>query len=496
MLAMSLGEIARVIGGQLIDGADPNTVITGTVEFDSRKITPGSLFLALPGARVDGHDFASQAVTSGAVAAIVAQPVGVPAILVPHLDIIVDSNSDIYNGVNTQVMASLLAALSKLAHYVVEKQRASGKLKVIGVTGSAGKTSTKDMLATVLSDLGPTIAPPGSFNNEIGLPYTALRITDETNFLVAEMSARGLGHISYLADITPPDIGVVLNIGTAHLGEFGSQETIAQAKGELVEALPKTGIAILNADDAEVVQMKRRTGAAVKYFSTTNQADIQARNIILNDAGCASFELIANSPLNPLSATVNLQVSGLHQVSNALAAAAVAYFLGLPLDRIAAALSQHRAISAHRMDIRQHSTGFMVIDDAYNANPDSMAAGLQALQEIVGKRQEKGVANARAIAVLGDMGELGEAAISAHEKLGASLAGFGVSSLVAVGESVNVQVMVAAAQEQGVFACQVPDTSQAAAVLGPIIDPAAVVFVKASNAARLWDVADRLMSLD
>jgi UDP-N-acetylmuramoyl-tripeptide--D-alanyl-D-alanine ligase len=256
MIAMTLGEIATIVEGRLHD-ADPGTLVTGSVEFDSRKVAAGGLFLAFPGEHVDGHDYVGAAIEQGAVAALVTRPVDGPRIEV----------------------ADGFAALAGLAGAVARRLTDT---TVVAVTGSSGKTSTKDVLAHLLRRLGPTVAPPGSFNNELGHPYTVLLADAETRFLVLETSARGLGHIAFLAAIAPPRIGVVLNVGTAHLGEFGSREAIAAAKGELVEALPAAqagGVAVLNADDPLVLAMAARTAARVVAVGTGAGADVRGVNV-------------------------------------------------------------------------------------------------------------------------------------------------------------------------------------------------------------------------
>ena len=241
MITLTLAEAAAALGGELRD-ADPQAVITGAVVADSRLVAPGGLFLALPGERADGHDFAEAAHAAGAVALVVARDVAGPRIVVPDV----------------------LAATGRLARAVID--RLPG-LQVIAITGSAGKTGTKDLLGDLLEPSAPTIAPVGSFNNELGLPLTVLRADEQTRFLVLEMGARGLGHIAYLTEIAPPSIGVVLKVGTAHIGEFGGQQAIAEAKGELVEALPADGLAVLNADDPRVAAMAGHTAARVVTYS-------------------------------------------------------------------------------------------------------------------------------------------------------------------------------------------------------------------------------------
>ena len=506
MIALTLQEIADITGGRLDCVEDPSAQVTGFVEFDSRKVTPGGLFLALPGARVDGHDFAEKAVASGAVAVLAARPVGVSAIVVePKGKVEGDgANADIYANDEDGSAAAVIEALSALARAVTQRLATDSALNIVGVTGSAGKTSTKDLIATIFRAAGETVAPPGSFNNEVGLPYTALRCDEHTEYLVAEMSARGIGHIRHLTNITAPKVGVVLNVGSAHLGEFGSRENIAQAKGELVEALPSAkdgGVAVLNADDPFVAGMAPRTDAKVVYYSAVDKqgSNVQyyATQVQLDDVARASF-MMHTPDAHPLP--VKLQVFGAHQVSNALAAAAAAIELGLSAELVANALSGHRIASEHRMDVRNRRDGVTLIDDSYNANPDSMRAAIAALAYTAAARPD-----ARSIAVLGEMGELGEDALDSHRQLGSELAKYHVDHLVAVGTSVNTRAMAEAAQAKGINTSICADVDEAAKIVDGLLrtapvgvddwpnrDAKDVVLVKASNAQRLWLVAEKL----
>lgn len=490
MIELTLGEIADIVGGRLSGGAEADTRVTGTVEFDSRAITPGSLFLALPGARVDGHKFASIATENGAVATIAGYEVDAPAIIAPAVPKNT-SNADIYAHDPEGHGAAVVAALSALARYVVDRAAKDYGLSVIALTGSAGKTSTKDFIATVLATAGETVAPPGSFNNEVGLPYTALRCTITTEFLVAEMSARGIGHIEHLTHIAPPLIGAVLNVGTAHLGEFGSRENIARAKGELVEALPAAddgGIAVLNADDPFVNAMAERTSARVVRFSVQNQqgrgVDYWASEVVLDDVARARFILHTREGTWP----VKLQVFGEHQVPNALAAAAVAIEAGLAPGHVAAALSTHAATSANRMDVKTRGDGVTVINDSYNANPDSMRAAIAALAYTASARSES-----TSWAVLGQMAELGEDATEAHGDLGLQLAKYHIQGLVAVGENPNTLAMANTAREHGVRTYSAVDVDAAVELLRGEIRSDDVVLVKASHSDELWRVAEQLL---
>ncbi len=348
MIEMTLREIAEIVGGTLHDVGDPAVTVTGAVEFDSRRINSGGLFLALPGEYVDGHEYAAKAVASGAVAVLAARPVGVPAIVVePSGPAGAANRSYVLAHDSDGSGAAVLAALAKLARASVDRL-ASGGLTVVGVTGSAGKTSTKDLLARVLEPQGAVVAPPGSFNNELGHPWTALRAGVDSRFLVLELSARGPGHIEALTEIAPPSIGVVLNVGTAHLGEFGGRDAIAQAKGELVEALPASGIAVLNADDPRVAAMAARTRARVVTYGQSADADVRATDIVLDSDARARFTLRANGSQEQ----VHLAVYGEHQIANALAAAAVALECGADLATVARSLAGATVDSAHRMDVR------------------------------------------------------------------------------------------------------------------------------------------------
>ena len=445
MIPLTLAEVATAVGGTLADAPDPDARVTGDVELDSRRIGPGGLFVALAGERVDGHEHAGAAVAAGAVAVLAARPVGVPAVVVPDVT----------------------AALAALAHEVLDRLPA---VTVVGVTGSSGKTSTKDLLAQLLAELGPTVAPPGSFNNELGHPYTVLRCTADTRYLVLEKSARGIGHVAWLTRIARPRIGVVLNVGSAHLGEFGSRENIAKAKGELVEALPADGVAVLNADDPYVMAMAARTQARVVTVGLAAGADLRATGVTLDAQGLPSYTL------EPGAVPVTLAVHGAHQVGNSLAAAAVALELGMAPAAVAAALGRARPLSRWRMEVTERPDGVLVVNDAYNANPESMAAALRALVTMARGR--------RSWAVLGAMGELGDTAAEEHARLGRLAVELGVDRLVVVGPDAE-EVHTAS----GGASVHVPDVDAAVELLRAELRPEDVVLVKASRAAGLERVA-------
>ena len=490
MIDLTVARIAEIVGGALADISPQqaeNLHVTGSVEFDSRAVTPGGLFLALPGARADGHDFAAQAVADGAVAVLAARPVGVPAIVVPPVEA-ADARAGVLEHDADGSGAAVLAALARLAAQVAAELAASG-LRIIGITGSSGKTSTKDLVAAVLRPLGEVVAPPGSFNNELGHPWTVLRATEDTDFLVLEMSARHPGNIAALARIATPSIAVVLNVGTAHLGEFGSREVIAQTKGELVEALPASGVAILNADDPVVAAMAARTSARVVTVGRGPSAQIRAQDVTLDELARPAFILVTPAGRVPVA----LAVHGEHQVSNALCAAAVALECGASLEQVAGALAGAAPASRHRMEVHTTAGGVTVINDAYNANPDSMRAGLQALAVMA----RSGPEPRRSWAVLGEMGELGEDSITEHDRIGRLAVRLDISRLVVVGSGRPMSAMHQGAVMEGSWgseSIQVPDADSALELLRAELSPGDVVLVKASNAAGLGALAEALLS--
>ena len=471
MIALTAAEVAGLTGGRLAstdgldatdathptDAADQPTV-TGTVVIDSRQAVRGSLFVAVRGEGVDGHDYGAAAAAGGAVLALGERMVaGLPTVLVD------DS----------------VVALSRLAAGVRDRLV---DVRVVGLTGSAGKTGSKDLIAALLEQLGPTVAPPGNFNNELGLPLTLLRADAGTRFLVLEMGARGMGQITALAQVARPDVGVVLNVGSAHLGEFGSREMIAEAKGELVEALPATGIAVLNADDPLVAAMRSRTRARVVTFGQSPGADVRAVRVETVD-GRSGFVLTSTAG----SAPVQLGLLGEHQVSNALAAAAVALDLGLPLDVVATTLSAARPRSRWRMEVHERPDGVTVINDAYNASPESMRAALKTLVEVGRGR--------RTWAVLGEMRELGADTVAEHDAIGRLAVRLDVNRLVVVGSGARTMFLGAGLEGSwGNEAMFVDDVAGAVTVLQHELAPGDVVLVKASRAAGLERVAEAILS--
>ncbi|MGH3793932.1 MAG: UDP-N-acetylmuramoyl-tripeptide--D-alanyl-D-alanine ligase [Pseudonocardiaceae bacterium] len=497
MIALTLAEVAGAVGG-VVRGGEGTEVVTGSVEFDSREVGSGGLFVALPGERVDGHDFAAAAVAAGATGVLVGRPVDAPSVLVPPAVPGGSASTSYALAADTDgVGAAVLSALARLARTVVDQlsqphaEVATG-LRVVGLTGSSGKTSTKDMVAALLTPLGPTVAPPGSFNNEIGHPWTALRADRHTRHLVLELSARGIGHVAQLCQVAPPSIGVVLNVGSAHLGEFGSRDAVAAAKGELVEALPADGIAVLNADDPVVAAMDRRTAAQVVRFGHSAAAHVRATDVALDDRGRPSFRLVTPVGDSP----VHLAVPGAHQVSNALAAAAVALQLGATAAGIAAVLAGYQPASRWRMEVTERPDGVTVVNDAYNANPESVAAALHTLVAMA-------ATDRRSWAVLGPLGELGAAGAAAHRDIGMLAVRLGVDRLVVVGE--QAESMHRGAHESGATdwggqageasSVLVPDVSAALELLRDELVTGDVVLVKASRAFGLERIADGLLGI-
>ena len=454
MIPLSLGEIAAVVGGTVASavGADPGHIGTVTVTapavLDGRRAAPGGLFVAFAGEHVDGHDYAVQAGRGGAVAVLGSRPTPLPTIVVRDAQ----------------------AALQALAAHVVARLR--GGLTVAGLTGSQGKTSTKDLLAAVLSTTAQTIATIGSLNNELGVPLTMLRADADTRFLVLEMGARRIGDIAELTGLVAPDICVVLNVGQAHLGEFGSRGAIARAKGELVQGLAPGGTAVLNADDPRVVAMRSLTDGPVLTFGRAEHADVRVLDLALDRLGRPSFTLRTVD----MSVPVTLPLVGAPQALTPSASAAAGMAAGLPLDVAAAALAT-ASVSKWRMELRDLDGGATLLNDSYNANPDSTRAALDALAAIEGGRR---------IAVLGEMLELGDDSEAEHRAVG-EYAASRADVVVAVGKAAWP-----IADGAGERAVALTDNDAAVDWLRGQLAAGEVVLIKASRGARLDEVAAAL----
>ena len=451
MIALSLEQVARACGGVLV-GGDPAAPVLGVVA-DSRDAHPGALFVAISGERVDGHDFAAAAVGAGAVAVLGARALAVPTIVVDDP----------------------VTALGRLATHTLARLP---EMTVVAITGSSGKTSTKDLIAQVVDP--PVVSPMGSYNTEVGLPLTVLRVDESTRVLVLEMGMRGLGHIRTLCRIARPDISVVTNVGTAHLELLGTRENIALAKGEIVEELDPEGIAILNADDPRVAAMARRTRGRVVTYGTGSDADIRAEGVVLDEQARPGFTLSHGSR----SAWVSLPMHGVHMVSNALAAAAVGLVTGVDLHDVTRRLAQAVPRSRWRMEVSERSDGTVIVNDAYNANPESMRAGLEALAAMAGGRTTW--------AVLGEMKEIGPQSGSEHEAIGAYAQRLGIARIIAVGAGAEA-IAIGARAAGHTEAIAVDSVDEALAELAAGVRPGDVVLVKASRSVGLEAVAARLL---
>jgi len=446
MIPLSIAEIAAVVGGA-VEG-DSAVTVTSPAVLDGRQAEPGGLFVAFAGERADGHDYAGQASQTGAVAVLGSRPTALP----------------------TVVVKDARAALQALAAYVVTRLRDG--LTVAGVTGSRGKTSTKDLLAAVLSGTAPTIGTTGSLNNELGVPLTMLRAGTDTRFLVLEMGARRTGDIAALTSLVAPDIAVVTNVGQAHLSHFGSRKAIARAKGELVQGLAPGGTAVLNADDPRVAAMRALADGPVLTFGHAEQADVRVTGLALDRLARPSFTLQTARA----SARVTLPLVGAHQALNASAAAAAGLAADVPLDAAAAALAT-ASLSKWRLELRDLADGAVLLNDSFNADPDSARAALDALAAIEGGRR---------IAVLGEMLELGDNSKAEHRAVG-DYAASRADVVVAIGEAARP-----IADGAGQRAVALADNDAAVDWLRSHIAAGDVVLVKASRAAGLDEVAAAL----
>ena len=460
MIALTLAELADALGGRLVRGA-AEAIVDGSVETDSRLVAPGSVFFALPGETTDGALFASAAVGAGAALVVAERELDVegPLIVVP-------------DGV---------AALAALARVVVARVRALGRLRVAAITGSNGKTTTKNLLRAILSAEGPTVAPEGSFNNQVGAPVSMLRIDEHTEYLVVEMGARWVGEIAHLVSIVTPDVGVVLKVGLAHAGEFGGIEGVQRAKAEMVTDLPPDAVALLNGDDDRAAAMADLTAARVVKFGIGIGNEVRADDVQATATG-TTFEYFADGERHPVA----MRILGEHHVTNALAALGVAREFGVPVARAIAALETVPRAERWRMELLEPGDGVTVINDAYNASPDSMAAALKTLAQIITPGQ-------RSIAVLGEMAELGEYAQDEHDRIGRLVVRLNIGQLVVIGERAR-HIHAAAGLEgswdgESVFFA---DPDGAYAFLRGELRPGDVVLVKSSKSAGLRFLGDKL----
>ena len=453
MIQLTLNQIAQIVGGEVLN-TDGSQTTSAFPVINSSQATSKTFFAAFVGANVDGHDYIQEAITNGAQFALVSKDCTSPAIRV--------------NDVRK--------ALRDLAIYV---RNELVNLQVIGITGSQGKTTTKDLLRHILSVSGETIAPEESLNNELGVPLLILRCSETTKFCIVEMGARHLGDISYLAEIAKPHVGVVLTVGTAHLGEFGSREIIAKAKSELITSLTAGGTAILGTYDEFTPNMVVPSGLKRVLFGEKSKCEIRAADVEVRE-GRAHFDLVTPDG----RAAVGLQLLGMHQISNALAAAAAATALKIPIETISAALSTAEVSSKWRMEISQIGE-ITLINDSYNANPESVAAALRTLALI---SQESGGVS---WAILGKMQELGESSAAEHAAIGRLVCEIGIDNLVVVGIR-DYLADLGSEKEEGASAVHYFDTKADAMSIVEHFAPGDVVLVKASRSGEFNLLVDSI----
>jgi UDP-N-acetylmuramoyl-tripeptide--D-alanyl-D-alanine ligase len=464
MIKLSLSEIAEIVSGSLIGG---DSEVFGSVETDSRLVSAGSLFVAKPGEVTDGHNFLESAKSLGAVGAIVERQLN--NVELPQI-----------------VVSDSVVALGVLAKAVLAKVRLLGNLQVVGITGSNGKTSTKNMLRAVLSQFGETIAPIESYNNEVGAPISVLKVDESTRFLVAELGAGGLGSISYLADITKPNIGVVLKVGLAHAGEFGGIEVTKKIKSELPQALGAGDVFVYNADDANVAEMTKLTEAFNFSFGTRSDSKVYFDNVDLSIDGTAADIHYSDGETRRLT----LKILGEHQLMNATAAIAVSEQLKLSRPKVLAALESMPLAERWRMQLTNRADGISIINDAYNASPDSMKAALQTLAHL-------GKSGRRTLAVLGEMAELGEFSRDAHDQIGRLVVRYNIDQLVVVGAGAKLIHM--GAMFEGSWdgeSIYFESSSEALHHIRGMLVSGDIVLVKSSKSANLRHLGDDLLEVE
>ena len=465
MIPLTLEEISVAINAATLN-LDSNLKVTGKVVIDSRKVSQGDLFVAINGEKVDGHDFCHEAIKKGAIAVISSKElVGVPTLLVKE-----------GNAASKNVDQPTVIALGKLASYLLMKLPNIFK---IAVTGSSGKTTTKDLLFDLGNLIGPTVAPVGSYNNEIGMPQTILECDEKTKVLILEMGAREVGNIKKLCQIAKPDTSILLNIGSAHIEIFGSRELILKTKSEIIECLNAEDVAVLNHEDETF--SKQKTKAKVVSFGLSG-ADVSAKNVVLNDKAQASYELEFEGKVSQ----VNLKLVGAHQVSNSLAAAAVFLKKGLDIDLVAKTLSNSVAKSKWRMQVEVNSKNVTVINDSYNANPESMKAAIRTLKQAG--------ADKKTFIIVGEMLELGSDSKQMHEEVADLIQKLDVKKTLVVGNGAKIvsDYLSNNAYKGRLEFCM--DIDSAISKTKEMVEINDVVLVKASRAIGLERVANALMN--
>jgi UDP-N-acetylmuramoyl-tripeptide--D-alanyl-D-alanine ligase len=461
VIALSLADIAEIVDGRLTTSGAGDTVVDGSVQTDSRLVVPGSIFFALPGEVTDGALFAGAAVDNGAALVISEREVDIAVPLI--------------------IVSDGVAALAALAAAVVARVRAAGPLSVVAITGSNGKTTTKNLLRAILEKQAATVAPQGSFNNHVGAPISMLGIDYDTRYLVVEMGANHAGEIARLVAIARPDIGVVLKVGLAHVGEFGGVDAVQRAKSEMVTDLGTGATAILNADDDRVAAMAKLTPATVRWFGLSETADVRAEDIEATATG-TNFTVVEAEVRMP----VRLRILGEHHVLNALAALSVARELEIDLAEAIEAIESVARAERWRMELLLPPSGAIIINDAYNASPDSMAAALKTLAQVRGPDD-------RTIAVLGEMAELGEYSDEEHDRIGRLVVRLNIRKLIVVGHGArhihNAAGLEGSWDGESVYVAS-PD--EAYDLLREDVGAGDIVLVKSSKSANLRFLGDRL----
>ena len=456
-MRVTIAEIAQALAYPYLQTGEG--LVTG-VSIDSRAAKQGDLFVALAGEQTDGHRYLAQALEQGAAGVVISRESAIAEYGL-HNYILVEDGA---------------AFLQSLAHWL----RKNRNIPVIAVTGSTGKTSTKDFLAAVLAPLGDVVVTKGNHNNELGMPLTICRLEEDTQALVVEMGMRGLGQIDFLCEIAKPQYGLITNIGKTHCELLGTQENIAQAKCELLAHIPSDGVIALNSNDRVMAEPWLDTckGRIVWYDGTgqDKNAEYRAENIVQHADGI-TYELHAGDHIE----RIHLAVHGIHNVSNSMAAIAVAREVGVAWNDIVSALAQAK-LTGMRLDITKNAEGITVINDAYNANPDSMKSAISVLMNQDGGRK---------IAVLGDMYELGKYEEESHRAVGSEAAAQQVDYVVAVG-ALGALIGVSA-QMAGCHVDFAKDNAEAISLLRQYIKAGDAVLVKGSRGMKMEQIVQSLM---
>ena len=465
MIEVTLGEFAQALSGELLQPEFARLTFEGRSQTDSREVGPGDAFFARIGDSMDGHNFAMQAESRGASLAVVERELtslNIPQVLVPDTT----------------------EALIALASYVLEKVRSSGTLRVVAITGSNGKTSTKGMLTSILRNFGETVAPKNSYNNEVGTPLTVLEITQQTQYLVTELGASGRGSIDRLARWVKQDVGAELKVGHAHVGVFGGLEETAAIKAELI---PYTrGSLVFNADDPLVSAMPRPAGLRSVGFGHSTTANCQITDVRSTLRG-TEFSLIRDGE----RVSAEIGVLGEHQVMNAAAALVIATELGIDLADAARSLHGVQLAERWRMQLLSRQDGLKLINDAYNASPESMRAALQTLA-LLGRQE-----GLRTTAILGEMAELGDYSNEAHDEIGRLVVRYNIDQLFVIGEAARATHL--AATQEGSWGGEsqyFESISEAERQIGDKLGGSDLVLVKSSNIAGLRFLGDRLAGVE